>query len=123
MAFSISQGEVMEQEKLKKGFEAMLDSFRDRRIRWLVGKGKILVEKEGMTLEKYEKLMENILQAEIERKMIIHELKDGISTVSQISQRLKMPPKRVFEHLMALKRLNVVGISEGEEELEFQLLL
>lgn len=113
----------MGRNMLKKRFEAMIDSFKERRLRWLTGKGRILMEKEGMKPEEYEALMENILQTEMERKVIISELKAGAYTVSQISQRLQMPPKQVFKHLMALKHLNIVAISEGEEELEFQLLL
>jgi DNA-binding transcriptional ArsR family regulator len=113
----------MKRDMLKKRFEAMIDSFRERRLRWLTGKGRILMEEEGMKPEEYEALMENILQTEMERKMIISELKAGAHTVSLISQRLGIPPKQVFRHLMALKRLNIVTISEGEEELEFQLLL
>jgi len=113
---------AMEKNDLKKRFEAMIDSFSDRRLRWLVGKGRPLIEKREMKSEEYEALMENILRTEMERKMIINELKSGPLTVSEISERLTLPKKQIFKHLMALKRLNVIAIREREEELEFHLL-
>ena len=114
---------MMTQEMLKKRLDAMIDSLSSERLRWLIDKGKPLVEEEKMKSEEYEKLMEDILKTEMERKMIINELKSKTLITSEISMRLQMSPKKVFNLLIAFRRYNVVTIiGERDGELEFQLL-
>ena len=113
----------MSPKELKKRLDAMIDAINDERVRWLVGKNKSLVEKGEMSPEEYETLMEGILQTEMERKMIINELKNASLTTSEISQRLQLPSKLIFKHMMALIRYNIITIiGERDGELEFQLL-
>lgn len=108
---------------MKKRLDAMILSFSDERLRWLIGKGKSLVDQGKMTLEEYETVLKDILQTEMERKMIVNELKSSPLTVSEISSRSELPPKQVFKHLIALRRENIVAITgERMGELEFQLL-
>lgn len=113
----------MGKKEIKRRLDAMVDSLNDERLRWLIGKGISLVEKGEIKPEEYETLIENILRTEMERKMIINELKSGPLIVSEISKHTQLLPKQTFRHLMALKRLNVVAIiGEREGELEFRLL-
>jgi len=108
---------------LKKRLDAMIEALRDERLRWLIGKKKSLIEKGEMSPEEYENLMRDIMQTEMERKMIVNELKTGPLITSEISQRLQLPSKLVFEHVMALIRYNIVAvIGERNEEIEFKLL-
>jgi len=101
----------------------MIEALRDERLRWLIGKKKSLIEKGEMSPEEYENLMRDIMQTEMERKMIVNELKTGPLITSEISQRLQLPSKLVFEHVMALIRYNIVAvIGERNEEIEFKLL-
>jgi hypothetical protein len=114
---------LVRQKELKRRLDAMVDSLSDDRLRWLFGKYKLLIEEGKMKTEEYDALLEDILQTEMERKMIINELKSGPRTTSEISRSLNFPPKHVFKHLLALKRLNVVAIiGEQDGELEFQLV-
>ena len=110
----------MEQKDLKKRMDAMILSLNDERLRWLIGRGKTLVDQGKITLEEYEETMIDILQTEMERKMVINALKSGPLTVSEISSLVKLPPKTVLKHLIALRRDSAVGIGERHDELEFQ---
>lgn len=101
----------------------MILSLSDERLRWLIGKGRSLIDQEKMTLEEYETVMKDILQTEMQRKMIVNELRSGPLTVSEISSRVELPPKQVLKHLIALRRKSVVVIlGDRKGELEFQLL-
>lgn len=114
---------VMSPKDLKKRLDAMIDAMNDERVRWLIGKNKSLIEKGEMSPEEYETLMEGVLRTEMERKMIINELKTASLTTSEISQRLQLPSKLIFKHMMALIRYNIITIiGERNGELEFQLL-
>ena len=111
------------QKALKKRLDAMIDAMNDERLRWLIGKKQALIENGEISPEEYETLIEGSLQTEMERKLIINELKTASLTTSEISQRVHLPSKLIFKHMMALIRYNVITIiGERDGELEFQLL-
>lgn len=123
MKNSERHGNKMRRKELERRMDAMINSLSDRRVRCLIGKSKSIIEKGEMKPEEFETLMEDILQTEMERKMILNELRSSSLTISEISRRLEFPPKQIFNHLMALRRLNVIAIiGERKGELEFQLL-
>ncbi len=110
------------ERELRRRLDAMIESFSDGRLRWLVGKGRALVEKGEVKQEEYDALMGEVLRTEMERKMIIGELRSGPLTAIEVSKRLPLTPKEALEHLIALRQLNVVAVGEREGELEFRLL-
>jgi len=113
---------AMGQTNLKR-LDAMIQSLSDERLRWLMGRGKSLVDQGKITIKEYKTIMKDILQTEMERKMIINELRPDPLTVSEISSRIELPPKQVLKHLIALRRRSIVAITgERKGELEFQLL-
>ena len=112
----------MKGEKLRKRLDAMISSLSDERLRWLIGKGRLLIEKGEIKLEEYERLMEGIMQNDMERRMIINELKSSPLTVSEIASRLNLQPRRVFRHLTTLRRRKIVTVAgERKGELKFCL--
>lgn len=113
----------MEPSELKKRLDAMILSFDDERLRWLIGKGRTLVENEKITEKEYERIVTEIFQTEMERKLIINELKSTPLTVSELSPRVNLSPQQTLKQLLALTRMSVVEISgERDGELEFQYL-
>jgi predicted transcriptional regulator len=113
----------MEKSILMKRFDAMTEVFKDERTRWLVGKSKAIIDEEKMKPDEYNSLMEEIMKTEMERKMIINELKNSPLTISNIAKRINIAPKTVFTHLKTLKHNNTVSVSgEKNGELEFKLL-
>jgi DNA-binding transcriptional ArsR family regulator len=103
--------------------EGMIFSFSDERLRWLIGKGKSLIDQGDITLEDYERVMNDIIHTEMERKMIVNELRSNPLIVSEISSRVHLTPKVVLNHLIALRQQTIVEISaERNGELEFQII-
>jgi predicted transcriptional regulator len=108
---------------MEKQLDAMILSMSDERLRWLIGKGKSIIDQGKMTPEEYETVIRDILQTEMQRKMIVWELAFDSLTVSEISSRVELPPKQVLKHLLALRREGSVAIiGERDDELEFQRL-
>lgn len=114
---------TLSQINIEKRLDAMILSMKDARLRWLIGKGKSLIDQGKISLEEYEAVIKDIFQTEMQRKMISNELVSGSLTVSEISSRIELPLKIVLKHLIAMRRNNVVAIiGERDDELEFQLL-
>ena len=101
----------------------MILSLSDSRLRWLIGKGKSITEQGKITLDEYETMINDILQTEMQRKMIVWELAYDTLTANEIATRVKLSPKQVMKHLLALRRVGKVAIKgERDDELEFQRL-
>lgn len=114
---------TLSQINIEKRLDAMILSLKDSRLRWLIGKGKSLIDQGKISLEEYEAVIKDIFQTEMQRKMISNELVSGSLTVSEISSRIELPLNIVLKHLIAMRRNNVVAIiGERDDELEFQLL-
>jgi DNA-binding transcriptional ArsR family regulator len=114
---------TLSQINMEKRLDAMILSMKDARLRWLIGKGKSLIDQGKISLEEYEAVIKDIFQTEMQRKMISNELVSGSLTVSEISSRIELPLNIVLKHLIAMRRNNVVAIiGERDDELEFQLL-
>jgi DNA-binding transcriptional ArsR family regulator len=111
----------MERNNLKKKMDAMFQSLTNERLRWLIGKGRSLIDEEKITMEKYETVMKGIFQDEMQRNMIINELKSRPSTVRELSLDIGLPKKAVLKHLIALRHNGIVEIGERKDELEFRL--
>ena len=106
--------ETANQEKL----EATAEAFADERLRWLIGKGDILVQKGELTPERLQKLMEQTVREEIDRKRIMNEIEDGPATITEIAKATKMEKEHILENLLALMKWNLVEIV-GDEKREY----
>ena len=66
--------------------EAAEDAFGDERLRWLIGKGDVLIQKGELTHERLQELMEQTVREEIDRSHIMREIKDGPATITEIAK-------------------------------------
>ncbi|MFW9862449.1 MAG: hypothetical protein ACFFEX_11640 [Candidatus Thorarchaeota archaeon] len=98
--------------------QAMADAFADERLRWLIGKGDVLVQNGELTQEKFKELMEKTIQEEYERHYIMKHMSDSPVTVSQIAKATGLEPHRVLWNILALMKWNKVEIV-GEEKREY----
>ena len=98
--------------------DAAIDAFGDERLRWLIGKGDVLVEKGELTQERLQKLMEQTVKEEIDRNHILREIRDGPATISEIAKATKMEKDYILENLLALMKWNLVEIV-GDENREY----
>lgn len=98
--------------------EAAADAFGDERLRWLIGKGDVLVQKGELTPERLEQLMEQTVREEIDRSHILREIQDGPATITEIAKATKMEKDHILENLLALMKWNLVEIV-GDENREY----
>nr|KXH71065.1 MAG: hypothetical protein AM325_15275 [Candidatus Thorarchaeota archaeon SMTZ1-45] len=98
--------------------EAAAAAFGDERLRWLVGKGDILVQRGELTQERLKQLMEQTVREEIDRNHIMREIRDGPATITEIAKGANMEKDYILENLLALMKWNLVEIV-GEENREY----
>ncbi|MFW9964062.1 MAG: hypothetical protein ACFFCX_10885 [Candidatus Sifarchaeia archaeon] len=98
--------------------EAAATAFGDERLRWLVGKGDILVQRGEITQERLNQLLEQTVKEEIDRNHILSEIRDGPATITEIAKGTKMGKDYILENLLALMKWNLVEIV-GEEDREY----
>ena len=98
--------------------EAATDAFGDERLRWLIGKGDILVQKGKLTQDRLQKLLDQTVREEIDRSHILREIRDGPATVTDIAKATKMEKDYILENLLALMKWNLVEIV-GDENREY----
>lgn len=101
-----------------KRVQAMADAFADERLRWLIGKGDVLVQNGELTQEKFKELVKKTIHEEYTRNYILQELTDGPKTVSKIAKATQLDPDRVLWNLLAMMKWNKVEIT-GEEKREY----
>ncbi|MFW9966900.1 MAG: hypothetical protein ACFFEA_07085 [Candidatus Thorarchaeota archaeon] len=98
--------------------QAMADAFADERLRWLIGKGDVLVQNGELTQEKFKELVDKSIQDEFERHYIMIQLKDGSAPISKIAKSTGLEPHRVLWNILALMKWNMVEIT-GVEKREY----
>ncbi len=98
--------------------EAAAEAFGEERLRWLIGKGDILMQKGELSEDRLKQLIEITVKEEIDRSHILHEMKDGPATITEISKATKMESSHVLENLLALMKWNLVEIV-GTENREY----
>ena len=106
--------ETANMEKL----EAAADAFAEERLRWLIGKGDVLIQRGDLTPERLQELMEQTVREEIDRSHILREIRDGPATVTEIAKATKMEKDYILENLLALMKWNQVEIV-GDENYEY----
>ena len=94
------------------------DAFSSERLRWLVGKGDVLIQDGELKKERLDELLVKTVQEEIERSFIIKQLEDTPKTVTDIAKATKMDKDRVLWNILALMKWNRIEIT-GEEKREY----
>jgi len=97
---------------------AAAEAFSSERLRWLIGKGDILVERGELTKERLEELMEQTVSEEINRSIILLELEGAPATITEIAKATKLEKDFILENLIALMKWNQVNII-GDKNREY----
>jgi hypothetical protein len=106
--------EVKEQkEKLAKKTDAAIEAFKTERLRWVLGISQVGPKVDE---QKYRTVSKNIMKDEVERQMIINEIKKkGPQTIKELSEATKINPKEVLGHIIALRKIGALS-EAGEKE-------
>ncbi len=102
----------MKEMATSEKIDAMYRAFSQERLRWLIGKGDLLVQKGEMEMKHLEALIEKTVQDEFERSMILGALGTEAMTISQLAKSVSMHPSDVFKNIIALTKWNKIEVIE-----------
>jgi len=98
---------LSEKKKLAKKTDAAIEAFKTERLRWVLGISQVGPKVDE---QKYKATSSKIMKDEIERQMIIGEIKEkGPQTIKEISEATKITPKEVLRHIIALRKIGAVS--------------
>ena len=98
--------------------EAASQAFSSERLRWLVGKGDVLVERGELTQERLDELMDQTINEEIYRNIILRELEGAPATITEIAKATKLEKGFILQNLLAMMKWNQVVIF-GQKNREY----
>jgi len=102
----------MGKPELKAKLRAAELAFSGERVRWLLGRTRHIAEVGKLKPEELQELLRSMLAEELERGLILSELKArGPLTVPEISEATGLPRKRVMWHLICMMKDGRVAIS------------
>ena len=91
--------------------EAAMDAFGAERLRWLVGKGDVLIQNGQLTQEKFDELVRKTVHEEIERSVIERQLREELKlflvTAAQTRPSCLLEKDRVEMKTCKANRLSV----------------
>ncbi len=96
---------------------AAIDAFGSERLRWLIGKGDILVQNGILNDERFQSLIDATVKDEIERYSIEQVLRTQPTTITKMSKILKIEKDCILWHLLAMikwNRVEIVGVEKNE---------
>ena len=100
-------------EKLVKKTDAAIEAFKTERLRWVLGISQVGPKVDE---QKYRAVSRNIMKDEMERQMIINEIKKkGPQTIKELSEATKINTKEVLRHIIALRKIGAIS-EAGEKE-------
>ena len=102
----------MKESVTSEKLDAMYEAFSDERLRWLIGKGDLLVQKGELDNDKLEDLISKAVGQEYERHLILDALEGEERTISEIAKLTKLPSHEVFSNIIALTKWNKVVVTQ-----------
>jgi Fic family protein len=98
---------MSEKKLLAKKTDAAIEAFKTERLRWVMGLSQV-----GPKVDerKYREISGNIMKDEIERQLILNELKQrGPLTIKELSETTEIVPKEILRHMIALRKIGAVS--------------
>ena len=91
----------------------------DFRLRLLAGREKVMVEEgnvygEEVSQEEFNKILEEVIDAEYIRNKIYFLAKEKPLSVKELSERLKLAPQTVLRHIVMMRRRGWVAVEKVE---------
>ncbi len=107
-------------QEMKGKLQAVKSSLDGEKIRWMVGKGPELLEKENVyqervAPEKLEKMIEATIRDELTKNRIIQLVEAKPLAATEISQTLNLKLKEILDYLISLIGEGKIGFDPSEE--------
>jgi len=107
---------MSKKESLIRKTNATIEAFKSQRLRWVTGRSQVKVE---IDEKRYQQVVDSIMQAEIERHMIIGAIRErGPLTVEELSQLTALQPSKIVQHIIALRKNGAIG-EAGEKNRQY----
>ena len=107
---------LSKRKKLLKKADATIEAFKTERLRWTLGISQMGVKVDE---KKYRAVTGNIMKDEVERQMILNEIKEkGPLTISELSEATKISSKEILRHVIALRKTGAIS-EAGEKKDEY----
>lgn len=104
---------MSEKKKLARKTDAAIEAFKTERLRWVLGISQVGPKVDE---QKYKTVSAKIMKDEIERQMIIGEIKEkGPQTIKELAEATKISPKELLRHIIALRKAGAIS-EAGEKE-------
>jgi len=98
-------------EEMRAKLRAAFEAFSSERVRWLLGRSRHIAEVGKLKPEEVRELVKSVLAEELERGLIVSELKaDGPLTVPELAQRTGLPRRRIMWHLICMMKEGRIAI-------------
>ncbi|MEM3041854.1 MAG: hypothetical protein QXG97_07530 [Nitrososphaerota archaeon] len=108
--------DTSKRESLIRKTNATIEAFKSQRLRWVTGRSQTKIE---IDEKRYEQVVDSIMEQEIERHMIIGAIREkGPLTVEELSQLTALPPNRIVQHIIALRKNGVIA-EAGERNRQY----
>jgi len=107
---------VSKKSKLIQKTDAATEALKSSRVRWVTGRSQVKVD---IDEKKYRKVIDSIINDEIERHLITGVLKNqGSLTIEEISELTDLLPSTILQHIIALRMKGEVG-EAGEKNSQY----
>jgi predicted transcriptional regulator len=110
----MKEGSELKETTSAERIEATAEAFRGERLRWLIGKGDILVQRKELDEKRLKQLLEITVKEEIDRSEILNHLANGPATVTDLAKVTKMEKSYILENLLALMKWNMIEITGAD---------
>ena len=105
--------------EIMEALYAARNAVEDFRLRTLVGKELVLVEKENVydeniSQERLDELMDNAIIEELVRTRILLLAKDKPQSVKGLAKKMKVPSREVLKHIVTLRDRNLIRLESIE---------
>lgn len=103
---------MSKKKELQKKTDAAIEAFKTERLRWVLGTSQVGPK---IDEEKFHAAADKIMEDEIERQMILNEMKErGPLTIKKLAETTGIDSKEILRHIIALRKIGV--ISEAGEK-------
>ena len=103
---------MAKKKELLKKTDAAIEAFKTERLRWVLSISQVGPK---IDEEKYHAAADKIMEDEIERQMILNEIKErGPLTIKELAETTSINSKEILRHIIALRKIGV--ISEAGEK-------
>lgn len=105
------------QERLRAKLEAAERAVRGEKLRWVAAKQTEFMQDgnvygEVFTSHEIGRLLDGVIVEEIMLQEILMLLEKEALSIKEISRKLEVPPQQIFQQILAMKRKELVEVSE-----------